>query len=70
MKVGHITGSSNNTTLLTITTATQNGDALSYRKVRGLYFLAVVFVRRIINIEFAECERSSIVPTQVDKTAR
>ena len=35
------------TTLLTKTTAAQNEDALSYHKVRGLYFLAVVFVRRI-----------------------
>ena len=30
------------------TTAAQNGVALSYPKVRGLYFLAVVFVRRIV----------------------
>ena len=34
--------------LLTKTTAAQNGVALSYRKVRGLYFLAVVFVRHIV----------------------
>ena len=33
---------------LTKTTAPQNGVALSYRKVRGLYFLAVVFVSRIV----------------------
>ena len=29
--------------LLTKTTATQNEDALSYHRVRGLYFKAVVF---------------------------
>ena len=33
--------------LLTKTTAVQNEAALSYRSVRGLYFLAVVFVRSI-----------------------
>ena len=33
--------------LLTKTTAARNGVALSYRSVRGLYFLAVVFVRSI-----------------------
>ena len=31
--------------LLTKTTAAQNEDALSYYTVRGLYFLAVIFVR-------------------------
>ena len=31
--------------LLTKTTAAQNEDALSYHKVRELYFLAVVFVK-------------------------
>ena len=35
------------TTLLAKTTAARNGVALSYRSVRGLYFLAVVFVRTI-----------------------
>ena len=34
--------------LLTKTTATQNEVALSYHKMRGLYFLAVVFVRSIV----------------------
>ena len=34
----------------TKTTAAQNKDALSYCKVRGLYFLAFVFVRSIIRI--------------------
>ena len=34
--------------LLTKTTAAQNGVALSYHKVRGLYFMAVVFVRSIV----------------------
>ena len=35
------------TILLTKTTEAQNGVALIYRKMRGSYFLAVVFVRRI-----------------------
>ena len=35
------------TILLTKTTAAQNEVALSYHKVRGLYFLAVVSVRSI-----------------------
>ena len=34
--------------LVTKTTAAQNADALSYHIVRGLYFLAVVFVRSIM----------------------
>ena len=34
--------------LLTKTTAVQNEDALSYIRVRGLFFLAVVFVSSII----------------------
>ena len=34
--------------LLTKTTAMQNGVVLSYRKLCGLYFLAVVFVIRIV----------------------
>ena len=38
--------------LLTKTTAAQNGVALSYHKVRGLYFLAVFFLRSIDNIEY------------------
>ena len=38
--------------LLTKTTAAQNGVALIYRKMRGLYFLAVVFMRRIIPFGF------------------
>ena len=33
--------------LLTKITAAQNEDALSYYRMRGLYFLAVVFVRSI-----------------------
>ena len=36
------------TILLTKTTAVQNDVALSYHRVRGLYFLAVVFVRSIV----------------------
>ena len=35
------------TILLTKTTAVRNEDALSYLKVRGLYYLAVVFVATI-----------------------
>ena len=38
---------------LTKTTAAQNGVALSYHKVRGLYFQAVVFVRSIISASTA-----------------
>ena len=34
--------------LLTKTTAAQNEVALSYQRVRGLYFVAVVFVRSVI----------------------
>ena len=34
--------------VLTKTTATQNEVALSYHRVRGLYFMAVVFVRSIV----------------------
>ena len=33
--------------LLTKTTAAQNEDALSYHRVRGLYFQAVVFTAAI-----------------------
>ena len=35
-------------TLLAKITAAQNEDALSYHRVRGLYFLAVVFAATII----------------------
>ena len=35
--------------LLTKTTAARNGVAFSYRSVRGLYFLVVVFVATIDN---------------------
>ena len=37
-------------TLLTKATAAQNEVALSYHRVRGLYFLAVVFVATIYTI--------------------
>ena len=37
------------TILLTKTTAAQNEVELSYYKVRGLYYLAVVFAATIIN---------------------
>ena len=36
--------------LLTKITAAQNGVALSYHNVRGLYFLAVIFVGTIVTI--------------------
>ena len=36
--------------LVTKTTAAQNEVALSYHKVRGLYFLAIVFVSSIVNL--------------------
>ena len=39
--------------LLTKTTAAQNEVALSYHKVRGLYFLAVVSVRSILGSTIA-----------------
>ena len=47
--------------LLTKTTAAQNEAALSYHRLRGLYFLAVVFVRRI----YVLCKHSisSTLPT-------
>ena len=38
------------TILLTKTIAAQNKVALSYHKVRGLYLLAVVFVRSIYEV--------------------
>ena len=38
------------TILLTKTIAAQNEVALSYHKVRALYFLAVVFVRSIYEV--------------------
>ena len=38
------------TILLTKTTAARNGVALSYHSVRGLHFLAVVFVRSIYSL--------------------
>ena len=34
--------------LVTKTTAAQNESALSYHRLRGLYFLAAVFVRSIV----------------------
>ena len=40
----------NQTILLTKTTAAQNEDALSYHRVRGLYFQAVVFVATIVSL--------------------
>ena len=40
------------TILLTKTTAAQNEVALSYHKVRGVHFLAVVFVYEVSNMKF------------------
>ena len=40
------------TILLTITTAARNEDALSYDRVRGLYFLAAVFAPSILILYF------------------
>ena len=40
---------------LTKTTAAQNDDALSYMRVRGLYYLAVVFVRSISDSNCIHC---------------
>ena len=39
-----------NTILLTKITAAQNEDALSYHKVRGLYFLAAIFATTIDSV--------------------
>ena len=47
--------------LLTKTTAAQNGVALSYRKLRRLYFLAVVFVRRICSLSKQFCCQMKII---------
>ena len=46
--------------LLTKTTAAQNGVALSYRKVRGLYFLAFVFVTSIVLTEMFGHSRRTV----------
>ena len=48
--------------LLTKTTAAGNEDALSYLRVRGLYFLAVVFAATI-NVEIAI--KLTNIPTKV-----
>ena len=37
---------------LTKTTAAQNDVALSYGSLRGLYFLAVIFVRSIVTMKY------------------
>ena len=45
------------TILLTKANVAQTEDALSYYKARGLYFLAVVFVRRIVIVSYvAKCD--------------
>ena len=52
--------------LLTKTTAARNGVALSYHSVRGLHFLAVVFVRSIVCFKVLLYR---IVPAQVGECA-
>ena len=49
------------TILLTKTTAVQNKVALSYYRVRGLYFLAVVFAATISVLMTNSCEDLIIV---------
>ena len=44
--------------LLTKTTAAQTEDALSYYRVRGLYFLVVFFVATIIAIDNLKYQKS------------
>ena len=53
--------------LLTKTTAARNEVALSYHRVRGLYFPAVVFVPTIVLIYHKLCtyERSYICPLYI-----
>ena len=46
---------SSNTILLTITIVARNEVALSYHKMRGLYFLAVVFAATIMKQQFIIC---------------
>ena len=43
--------------VFTKTTAAQNEDALSYHRVRGLNFLAIVFVATIVLREYNVQER-------------
>ena len=47
-----------NIIVLTKTTAAQNEVALSYHRVRGLYFLAVVFGATIVKI-FGHCNKDN-----------
>ena len=44
--------------LHTKTTAAQNGVALNYHKVRGLYFLEVAFVRSIV---ISVCGKNNLI---------
>ena len=54
----------NENILLTETTAAQNEVALSYHRVRGQYFQAVVFVRSIFGVRF------NIFPSDSDTTLK
>ena len=56
---------------LTKTTAAQNEDAHSYYRVRGLYFMAVVFERSIISLKMnvlynfrTDSTRKNVTPLQ------
>ena len=49
------------TILLTKATAAQNEDALSYYTVRGLYFLAVVFVRRLFHPNILQNSTNDVI---------
>ena len=52
------------TIFLTKTTAAQNEGALSYHRVRGLYFLAVVFVATICILAIYHLICFSVTPMQ------
>ena len=44
------------------TTAAQNENALSYYKVRGLYFLAVVFVKETLKVTEVKLQFNHMLP--------
>ena len=48
------------TILLTKITVVQNEAALSYHRVRGLYFLAVVFAATVYDSEKVLCKRADM----------
>ena len=56
---------------LTKTTAAQNEDALTYYRVHGLYFMAVVFEKSIISLKMnvlynfrTDSNRKNVTPLQ------